>query len=79
MARNLYFSDAVKSEQRLYEDIIIESLKKSNDAQKAEAMLQKVEIDALKQNALKVAELENKMNALLLLLNNKEELTVKQD
>jgi len=27
MARNLYFSDAVKSEQRLYEDIIIESLK----------------------------------------------------
>jgi hypothetical protein len=27
MARNLYFSDAVRSEQRLYEDIIIESLK----------------------------------------------------
>jgi len=58
---------------------IIEAQKKEIDAQKAEAMLQKVEIDALKQNALKVAELENKMNALLLLLNNKEELTVKQD
>ena len=27
MARNLYFSEAVRSEQRLYEDIIIESLK----------------------------------------------------
>lgn len=27
MARNLYFSDAVRSEQHLYEDIVIESLK----------------------------------------------------
>ena len=27
MARNIYFSDAVRSEQRLYENIIIESLK----------------------------------------------------
>lgn len=27
MARNLYFSDAVRSEQNLYEDIVIESLK----------------------------------------------------
>ena len=50
---------------------IINAQKKENDAQKAE-------IDALKQNALKVAELENKMNAMLLLLNNKQELTVKQ-
>jgi hypothetical protein len=50
---------------------IIEAQKKSNDAQKAE-------IDALKVNALKVADLENKMNAMLLLLNNKQELTVKQ-
>ena len=50
---------------------IIEAQKKSNDAQKAE-------IDALKVNALKVADLENKMNAMLLLLNNKEDLTVKQ-
>ena len=50
---------------------IIEAQKKENDAQKAE-------IDALKQNALKVAELENKMNAMLLLLNKKEEVTAKQ-
>ena len=27
MARNVYFSQAVKSEQNLYEDLIIESLK----------------------------------------------------
>ena len=27
MARNLYFSDKVRSEQKLYEDIVIESLK----------------------------------------------------
>ena len=27
MAKNLYFSDAVTSEQRLYENIVIESLK----------------------------------------------------
>ena len=27
MARNLYFSDKVRSEQNLYEDIVIESLK----------------------------------------------------
>jgi hypothetical protein len=27
MARNIYFSDAVRSEQNLYENIIIESLK----------------------------------------------------
>ncbi len=50
---------------------IIEAQKKENEAQKAE-------IDALKQNALKVADLENKMNAMLLLLNNKQELRVKQ-
>mgnify|MGYP006160336051 CR=1 FL=1 len=49
------------------------------DAQKAAALLQKAEIDALKENALKVADLENKMNAMLLLLDNKQELTVKQD
>jgi len=57
---------------------IINAQKKEIDAQKDEAMLQKAEIDALKQNAIKVAELENKMNAMLLLLNNKTELTVKQ-
>ena len=51
---------------------IINAQKKENEAQKAE-------IDALKQNVLKVAELEIKMNAMLLLLNNKQELTVKQD
>ncbi len=39
---------------------------------------QKAEIDALKVNALKVAELENKMNAMLLLLNTKTEVTAKQ-
>jgi hypothetical protein len=49
------------------------------EAQKKEIEAQKVEIDALKVNALKVAELENKINAMLLLLNNKQELTVKQD
>ena len=27
MARNIYFSDAIRSEQKLYENIIIESLK----------------------------------------------------
>ena len=48
------------------------------NAQKSEIDAQKSEIDALKQNALKVAALENKMNAMLLLLNNKQELTVKQ-
>jgi hypothetical protein len=57
---------------------IINAQKAEIDSQKAEAMLQKAEIDALKQNALKVADLENKMNAMLLLLNNKQELTVKQ-
>jgi hypothetical protein len=57
---------------------IIEAQKKEIDAQKTEAMLQKAEIDVLKQNALKVAELENKINEMILLLNNKEELTVKQ-
>ena len=57
---------------------IIESQKKEIDAQKAEAILQKSEIDALKENALKVAELENKMNAMLLLLNSKQEVTAKQ-
>ena len=50
---------------------IIESQKAKNEAQERE-------IDALKLNALKVADLENKMNAMLLLLNNKQELTVKQ-
>ena len=64
---------AIKEQQA-----IIESLKKANEEQNAKAMLQKAEIDALKQNALKVAELENKINAMLLLLNNKQELTVKQ-
>jgi hypothetical protein len=54
---------------------IINAQKSEIDVQKAEALLQK---DALKVNALKVAELENKMNAMLLLLNNKQELTVKQ-
>jgi len=53
----------------------IDAQKAEIDVQKAEALLQK---DALKVNALKVAELENKMNAMLLLLNNKTELTVKQ-
>ena len=64
---------------------IINAQKSEIDSQKAEAMLQKAEIDnqkseidALKVNALKVAALENKMNAMLLLLNNKQELTVKQ-
>jgi hypothetical protein len=57
---------AIKEQQ-----VIIESLKKNNDAQKSA-------IDALKVNALKVAELENKMNAMLLLLNKKEEVTAKQ-
>ena len=60
------------------QQVIIESQKKEIDAQKAEAMLQKSEIDALKENALKIADLESKMNALLLLLNKKEELRVKQ-
>ena len=60
------------------QQVIIESQKKEIDAQKAEAMLQKSEIDALKENALKIADLESKMNALLLLLNKKEELMVKQ-
>jgi hypothetical protein len=49
------------------------------ETQKAEIDVQKAEIEALKQNALKISELENKINAMILLLNNKEELTVKQD
>jgi hypothetical protein len=53
------------------QQVIIEAQKKENESQKSE-------IDALKVNALKVADLENKMNAMLLLLNNKQELTVKQ-
>lgn len=53
-------------------------LVKAMQEQQAIINAQKAEIDALKQNALKVAELENKMNAMLLLLNNKTELTVKQ-
>ncbi len=50
---------------------IIEAQKKENESQKSA-------IDALKVNALKVADLENKMNAMLLLLNKKEEVTAKQ-
>ena len=53
-------------------------LVKALQEQQAIIEAQEREIDALKQNALKVAELENKMNAMLLLLNNKQELTVKQ-
>ncbi len=53
-------------------------LVKALQEQQAIINAQKAEIDALKQNALKVAALENKMNAMLLLLNNKQELTVKQ-
>jgi hypothetical protein len=53
-------------------------LVKALQEQQAIINAQKAEIDALKENALKVAELENKMNAMLLLLNNKQELTVKQ-
>ena len=53
-------------------------LVKALQEQQAIINAQKSEIDALKQNALKVADLENKMNAMLLLLNNKQELTVKQ-
>ncbi len=53
-------------------------LVKALQEQQAIINAQKSEIDALKVNALKVAELENKMNAMLLLLNNKQELTVKQ-
>jgi hypothetical protein len=60
------------------QQVIIEVQKKEIDAQKAEAMLQKSEIDALKENALKIADLENKMNDLILLLNSKQEVTVKQ-
>jgi hypothetical protein len=57
---------------------IINAQKAEIDAQKAAAMLQKAEIDALKENALKVADLENKMNAMLLLLDNKTDVTAKQ-
>ena len=53
-------------------------LVKALQEQQAIINAQKAEIDALKQTALKVADLENKMNAILLLLNNKQELTVKQ-
>jgi hypothetical protein len=76
----VYLVKALQEQQ-----VIINAQKAEIDAQKAEAMLQKAEIDnqkseidALKVNALKVAELENKMNAMLLLLNNKQDLTVKQ-
>jgi hypothetical protein len=51
---------------------IIEAQKKSYDAQKAEAKLQKAE------TTQKLTDLEGKMNALLLLLNGKTEVTVKQ-
>ena len=64
-----------------YDAMYVESmraLQQQIDAQQAIIEAQEREIDALKQNALKVAELENKMNAMLLLLNNKQELTVKQ-
>jgi hypothetical protein len=51
--------------------------------QQAEIAIQKSEIETLKAQASnstqKLTDLENKVNALLLLLNNKEELTVKQD
>ncbi|MEY5050051.1 MAG: hypothetical protein RLZZ175_3425 [Bacteroidota bacterium] len=53
-------------------------LLKAMQEQQAIINAQKAEIDALKQNALKVAALENKMNAMLLLLNKKEEVTAKQ-
>ncbi len=53
-------------------------LVKALQEQQAIIEAQEREIDALKVNALKVANLENKMNAMLLLLNNKQELTVKQ-
>jgi hypothetical protein len=65
-----------------YDAMYIESmraLQQQIDAQQAIINAQKAEIDALKVNALKVAELENKMNAMLLLFNNKQNLTVKQD
>ena len=64
-----------------YDAMYVESmraLQQQIDEQQAIIEAQEREIDALKQNALKVAELENKMNAMLLLLNNKQELTVKQ-
>jgi hypothetical protein len=53
-------------------------LVKALQEQQAIIEAQEREIDALKVNALKVVNLENKMNAMLLLLNNKQELTVKQ-
>jgi hypothetical protein len=55
------------------QQVIIESQKKEIDAQKAETNAQKAE------TTQKLTELENKMNAMLLLLNNKQELKVKQD
>ena len=64
-----------------YDAMYVESmraLQQQIDAQQAIIEAQEREIDALKQNALKVAAIENKMNAMLLLLNNKQELTVKQ-
>ena len=64
-----------------YDAMYVESmraLQQQIDAQQAIIEAQEREIDALKQNALKVAELENKMNAMLLLLNKKEEVTAKQ-
>jgi hypothetical protein len=53
-------------------------LVKALQEQQAIINAQKAEIDALKESALKVVELENKMNAMLLLLNNKTEVTAKQ-
>ena len=64
-----------------YDAMYVESmraLQQQIDAQQAIIEAQEREIDALKQNALKVAELENKMNAMLLLLHKKEEVTAKQ-
>ena len=73
----VYLVKAMQEQQAIIQEqqAIIESLKKANEEQNAKAMLQKAE---MAQNAIKVAELENKMNAMLLLLNNKTELTVKQ-
>ena len=54
------------------QQVIIESQKKEIDAQKAEAKLQKAE------TTQKLTDLENKMNAMLLLLNGNQEVTAKQ-
>ena len=77
----VYLVKAIQEQQA-----IIEAQKKEIDTQKAEAMLQKAEIETFKAEAKlqkaettqKLTDLESKMNAMLLLLNSKQEVTVKQ-